>query len=76
MLKGQKAQARCLMMKATVDVEPRSLGGQAGCDAEVASKCRRGVISLWKHGLMVFGSENPKVRIQKSERGGSKPCAS
>ena len=69
MLKGQKAQARCLMMKATVDVEPRSLSGQFGCDAEVASKCRRGVISLWRHELMVFGSKNPRAR-EKEERKG------
>jgi len=34
------------MMVATVDVEPRSLGGQFGYDAEVASKCRRGVVNL------------------------------
>jgi len=50
------------MTVATVDVEPRSLGGQFGCDAEVASKCRRGAVNLWRHGLVVFGFENPRAR--------------
>jgi hypothetical protein len=56
------------MMVATVDVEPQSLGGQFGFDAEVASKCRRGVVNLWRHELVVFGFENPKAR--KEERKG------
>jgi len=49
------------MREATVDVGPLSLGGQFGCDAEVASKCRKGVICLWRHKQMVFGAENPKA---------------
>jgi hypothetical protein len=61
------------MVGAMVDVEPWPLGGQFGCDAEVASKCRRGVIGLWKHKPVVFGSENPKALKKKSVRGGSKP---
>jgi hypothetical protein len=69
MLKGREAQARCLMRKATVDVGPSSLGGQFGSDAEVASKCRKGVVSLWKHGLVVFGSENPRAHAKEERKG-------
>jgi hypothetical protein len=56
------------MRVATVAVDPQPLGGQIGCDAEVASKCRRGVVNLWRHELVVFGFENPKAR--KEERKG------
>jgi hypothetical protein len=57
------------MIGATVDVEPWASGGQFGSDAEVASKCRRGVIGLWKHGPVVFGSENPKARKKRRAEG-------
>jgi hypothetical protein len=56
------------MMVTTVDMESLSLGGQFGCDAEVASKCQRGVVNWWRHELVVFGFENPKAR--KEERKG------
>jgi hypothetical protein len=57
------------MIEATVDVGPSSLGGQLGDDAEVASKRQRGAIGLWKHELVVFGSENPKARKKKGRKG-------
>jgi hypothetical protein len=57
------------MIEATVDVGPSSLGGQLGDDAEVASKRQRGAIGLWKHELVVFGSENPKARKRKGRKG-------
>jgi hypothetical protein len=57
------------MVGAMVDVEPPPLGGQFGCDAEVASKCQRGVIGLWKHRPVVFGSENPKALKSKERKG-------
>jgi len=53
------------MSVAAVDAEPLSLGGQFGYDAEVASKCRRGAVNLWRHGLVVFGFENPKAREEE-----------
>jgi hypothetical protein len=56
------------MTVAIVDVEMPSLSGQFGCDAEVASKCRRGVVNWWRHELVVFGFEDPKAR--KEERKG------
>jgi len=59
--------------EAGVDPEPKPLSSQFGMDAEVASKCQRGVVSVWKHGLTVFGSKNPKALTKKSERGGNKP---
>jgi hypothetical protein len=53
------------MIVAAVDAEPRSLSSQFGCDAEVASKCRRGVFNLWRHELVVFGFENPKAHEEE-----------
>jgi hypothetical protein len=65
-----------LIAEAGVDLVSWESGGKFGCDAEVASKCRRGEIGLWKHKWMVFGFEDPKAQQEKSERGGSKPYAS
>jgi hypothetical protein len=62
------------MTVAAVDVEPLLLGSQFGCDAEVASKCRRGVVNLWRHELVVFGFENPKAR--REERKGREQAMS